>query len=171
MEGKGAASVSQSVARQVWLLDSPQAGQPNRSTFRIPGRCGFAVFSPLQAAAGELLHIYIYGLTRLVGNYCVVKLSGNVSVGPVGWFSTAWGAESLLLGLGWCFTPGSCDLCFALPAQLTLLMLQARAQVSTSFMQDTDVPGQGAGWTKGIDFIAADTSQDNFFGCLGWCMG
>lgn len=92
----------------------------------MPGRWDFAVFSPLQAAAGELLHRHLHSqLNQAAWERRVVKLTGNVSVGPVGWFSMAWGAESLLLGLGWCFTPGSCcgcDLCFALPAYPTLLV-------------------------------------------------
>lgn len=141
-------------------MDSPQPGHPNMCTFKIPGRWDFAVSSPLQAAAGKILHRHLQ-LNQAAWEWCVVKLTGNVSLGPVGWFSMAWGAESLLLGLAWCFTPGtycSCDLCFALSAHPTLLVPQVCAQVSTSFMQDMDVPGQGAGLTKGADFIAADTS-------------
>lgn len=125
-EGKGAVSVSQSVARQgCGFWSAPSLATP-LCTFKMPGRWDFAVFSPLQAAAGELLHRHLHSqLNQAAWERRVVKLTGNVSVGPVGWFSMAWGAGSLLLGLGRCFTPGSCcgcDLCFALPAYLTLLV-------------------------------------------------
>lgn len=160
-EGRGAVSVSQSVARQgCGFWTAPSLATPICALSKFQGDGTLPFFSSLQAAAGKLLHRHLQ-LNQAAWEWCVVKLTGNVSVGPVGWFSMAWGAESLLLGLAWCFTPGtycSCDLCFALSAHPTLLVPQVCAQVSTSFMQDMDVPGQGAGLTKGADFIAADTS-------------
>lgn len=109
--------------------------QNSREILALADSSGFAVFSPLQAAAGELLlrHLHLQ-FNQAAGEYCGVKLSGNVSVGPLG--------------------SGSCDLCFAPPATSHLVCVL----VSSPFMQDMDVPGQGAGLTKGADFIAADSS-------------
>lgn len=69
--------------------------QNSREILALADSSGFAVFSPPQAAAGELLprHLHLQ-FNQAAGEYCGVKLSGNVSVGPVG--------------------SGSWDLCFAL---------------------------------------------------------
>lgn len=111
----------------------PQPGQPNMCTFKIAGGCDFAVSAPLQAVQTFAAYPDCWGM-----------LCGEMSVWNQWDGSARHGrAGSLLLGLGWCFTPGSCDLCSALPAYPTLLVVQVCAQVSSSFMQAWMCQGKG----------------------------